>query len=145
MAQAGVRYLLKLNKFFKYHFPFILWMVIIFVQSSLPAIELPPVDIIGTDKLIHAGIYGLLGALCYISLIHVSKENIFTRFPLIWTAIIVSLYGASDEYHQSFVPYRSAEVLDWVADAVGAILIVLLIRYFLMKRFKFFGKIDYES
>ena len=115
-------------------------MVIIFVQSSLPAIELPPVDIIGTDKLIHVGVYGLLAALCYISLIHVTKENAFSRSPFLWTAIIVSLYGASDEYHQSFVTYRSAEFLDWIADFIGVIVMVVFIKYYLQNKHKLFGK-----
>ena len=115
-------------------------MVIIFVQSSLPAIELPPVDIVGTDKLIHVGVYGLLAGLCYVSLIHVSKVNIFTEFPYLWSVIIVSLYGASDEYHQSFVVYRSAEVLDWLADTIGAIIVVLLIKYCLQNKYKFLRK-----
>ena len=33
-----------------------------------------------------------------------------------------SFYGATDEWHQSFVPGRDADVRDLVADAVGAAL-----------------------
>jgi VanZ family protein len=29
-------------------------------------------------------------------------------------------YGVTDEWHQSFVPGRSADAIDLVADAVGA-------------------------
>jgi VanZ family protein len=36
------------------------------------------------------------------------------------TVLIATLYGVTDEYHQTFVPSRSAEGLDVVADAVGA-------------------------
>jgi VanZ family protein len=36
-----------------------------------------------------------------------------------------SLYGASDEIHQGFVPGRSPEVWDWVADTLGSIAGVL--------------------
>jgi VanZ family protein len=31
-----------------------------------------------------------------------------------------SLYGASDEWHQSFVVGRSSDILDWLADTSGA-------------------------
>ena len=35
---------------------------------------------------------------------------------------LASLYGATDEFHQSFVPGRDSDVLDWVADTLGAAL-----------------------
>ena len=35
-------------------------------------------------------------------------------------ATVVTLaYGASDEWHQSFVPLRDANVRDWFADMLG--------------------------
>ena len=124
--------------FFKYHFPFILWLLIIFVQSSLPAIELPKIDVISSDKLIHIGVYGFLAVLCYISIIHISKSNIFSAKPFIWAFLITSIYGASDEIHQYFVPNRSAEVLDWAADVIGAIIVVLIIKYYLQNKYILF-------
>jgi len=35
---------------------------------------------------------------------------------------VASAYGASDEWHQSFVPGRSSDVHDWYADSVGALI-----------------------
>ena len=37
-------------------------------------------------------------------------------------------YGATDEWHQSFVPGRETELGDWVADATGAAVALLLYR-----------------
>jgi VanZ family protein len=34
--------------------------------------------------------------------------------------LIAAAYGVSDEVHQSFVPMRSVEAMDVVADTVGA-------------------------
>ena len=34
---------------------------------------------------------------------------------------ISSLYGVTDEYHQLFVPGRSFDVLDMLADALGSV------------------------
>ena len=33
--------------------------------------------------------------------------------------VATSLYGATDEWHQSFVPMRDSDVRDWVADTLG--------------------------
>ena len=41
---------------------------------------------------------------------------------------LASFYGMTDEFHQSFVPFRYSHVLDWVADTVGAGLGVLLMQ-----------------
>ncbi len=40
--------------------------------------------------------------------------------------LIASLYGISDEFHQSFVG-RDATVRDWLADTVGAVVMAALI------------------
>jgi VanZ family protein len=106
----------------------------------MPGDFYPQVDIVNVDKILHMGIYGLLAMLCYISLIHTEKVNTFTANPLMWTLIIGSLYGVSDEFHQLFVPNRSCDFWDWVADASGVIIAVILIKNFLSKKMKLFGK-----
>ena len=37
-----------------------------------------------------------------------------------WAWAIAVAYAATDEWHQSFVPGRTADVGDWFADAAGA-------------------------
>ncbi len=39
---------------------------------------------------------------------------------MLLSAVSASLYGISDEIHQSFVPFREAEVADVIADILGA-------------------------
>jgi VanZ family protein len=71
------------------------------------------------DKVAHFSVYGLLGTL--------TLRGLGTRRWAHGLAIAaVSLFGASDEWHQSFVPGRSCEVADWVADTLGAALAVSL-------------------
>ncbi len=71
------------------------------------------------DKLVHFSVYGLLGTL--------TLRGLGPRRWAPGLAIAaVSLFGASDEWHQSFVPGRSCEVADWVADTLGAALAVSL-------------------
>ncbi len=39
---------------------------------------------------------------------------------------IASLYGITDEFHQSFTPGRSVELVDWLMDTCGATLAVFV-------------------
>jgi VanZ family protein len=132
-------------KFFKYHFPFYLWLVIIFLESSFPATVYPTIEIWSADKIVHIGVYGLLAALCYISLIHQKKFPFFTKNALLFTILIVSIYGATDEFHQYFVPNRDCEFWDWLADFFGAVIMILLIKYYLGKKWKLFSKTGADS
>jgi hypothetical protein len=38
---------------------------------------------------------------------------------LVFGAVFASAYGVSDEWRQSFVPNRSCDALDWLADGIG--------------------------
>jgi len=122
----------------KYHLLFFLFLAAIFIESSFPAETYPEVEIVGADKLVHIGVYGLLAFFCYLSLIHREKVSLFKMYPLIMTVVICSIYGASDEIHQFFVPNRDAEMWDWVADTAGALIAVIIIRYYLRKKYKMF-------
>jgi VanZ family protein len=125
-------------KFFKYHFLFFFWLAAIFVESSFPATAYPKIEIWSADKIVHIGVYGLLAALCYISLIHQSKFLILSRNAFLITIFIVSIYGASDEFHQYFVPNRDCEFWDWLADLAGGLIMIFLIKYYMGKKFSLF-------
>ncbi len=93
--------------------------LLIFILSSTPSTQFPDVDLPNLDKLIHMGVYGLLAACVAFAL--QGAHGLSKRFTLVATATcIAALYGVSDEWHQSFVPSRSPELLDLVADFVGA-------------------------
>jgi len=86
------------------------------------------------------GVFGLLAALCFISLVHFDIKSTFSRNAYLWTGILCIVYGASDEFHQYFVPNRSSEVQDWLADVAGILIMLLIIKYFLSARMKLFRK-----
>ncbi len=99
-------------------------MAIIFFLSSLPGDEIFLPDVVNIDKLLHAGIYGLLA----LTVLFTVLEKRYQRNPFAISLLIVlfcMLYGVSDEYHQSFVPYRTPSVADLVADTTGAVIAVL--------------------
>ena len=71
------------------------------------------------DKVVHFSLFGLLGTV-------VLRATLAMPRGWIWAVVIVSLFGLSDEWHQSFTPGRSVEFADWVADTLGAIVAVAL-------------------
>jgi VanZ family protein len=97
--------------------PLTLYCVFIFIQSQLPVpFEMP--DVSHFDKLLHFGAYGVMAILFYRTYLAGWPQAM--KRTLIWASVIsTALYGLSDEIHQFFVPARSADPLDWLADAVG--------------------------
>jgi len=79
----------------------------------------------GFDKVAHFGAFGLLATLW----IHALDRPGARRRALVLGVLIASLYGALDEYHQSFNPGRSVEFADWVADTLGALTAALAYRF----------------
>ena len=84
-------------------------------QSQYPlGIQLPP----PLDKVAHATVFGgLAWALDLALRLNRPDLPLYRRHLLVFVA--VSIYGATDEWHQLFVPGRSCEFGDWLADSVG--------------------------
>jgi VanZ family protein len=72
------------------------------------------------DKLLHAVEYAGLAALLVLGLTHLGTMGMRRAAQL--AILLAAAYGATDELHQAFVPGRSCDVRDWLADAIGAIL-----------------------
>ena len=97
--------------------PVIAYMAAIFVASSIPE---PPVPGGVPDVSLHeAGYFGL--ALLLVRALARGRWAGVTPRTLALAWIIAVAYGASDEWHQSFVATRHAEIRDWIADAIGAL------------------------
>lgn len=94
-------------------------MALLWLQSSQTWPQASPMlfdlaawlpDWLPPDKLIHAGLYAALAGLW-----------LWARPGRPWQALLLaSLYGAVDEWHQSWVPGRSSDSWDWLADTAGA-------------------------
>ena len=111
----------------RYLVPPVLWALLIFVVSSIPGNELQAPDIFQFDKLAHLGVYFVLALLVYRAL---RVKELFPRLHSHATSVtmlLIALYGASDEFHQVFVPGRSVDLFDWLADALGGVLCALVV------------------
>jgi VanZ family protein len=100
--------------------PAVAWMGLIFWLSSGPLPSTGGIEI--PDKVAHLVTWMVLGALLW-----------WASAPFgVWRGAMVAfiaaaLYGAADEVHQRFVPGRSADVADWLADVAGSCVALVLI------------------
>jgi VanZ family protein len=98
--------------------PAVVWALVIFVLSSIPGTNFPSVAVPQADKIVHTLTYAVLGALAFRG----ARSSALTRAPLATAAVavvITTLYGISDELHQTFTPNRTPDWHDVVADAFG--------------------------
>ena len=121
------------NKIALVYTPFVIYWIALFIATSIPAQSVPSFGV--SDKFSHFFAYLILAVLLHLTLSFQEKSVFLKRNAALLTSAIVLLYGVLDELHQMLVPGRSAEFLDWVADAAGALCGVLIIT-FLLKKFK---------
>jgi len=97
------------------------YMLIIFILSSMPYPPQPLPSKGGITFIEHVIEFGILGFLLLISF----RVKTTVRKAAILAILISILYGISDEIHQAFVPGRYSDIVDVLADSVGAIIAIV--------------------
>ena len=108
--------------------PAIAWAVALFALSSIPGDDLtmqPGVP--HFDKFAHLGLYVVFGVLLARAVPAGMSSPPGLPSARRWAGALAVLaigmvYGASDEWHQSFVAGRACSFWDWVTDCVGTAL-----------------------
>ena len=103
--------------------PVVAVAALIFTLSSFSQLPSPPSGV--SDKHEHFTIYFILGLTLVRALAGGRLSGVTFRAVLL-AAVLTSLYGISDEFHQSFVPGRDSSVFDWYADTTGAVAAAVL-------------------
>jgi VanZ family protein len=103
-----------------------LWAGIVAYLNQTPQFIDAPMPFPHLDKLVHFTEYGVLAVLLSFSLwvsgVRIGRAHLFSF-------LIIICLAALDEWHQQFVPGRSGNTLDWLADSISAcILSVLMYR-----------------
>ena len=109
--------------------PVIVYCGAIFAQSSFSTPSVVP-SFFMSDKLEHIAAYAVMAILFYRAFVR-QRVGASPVKNAVFAIACTVLYGISDEVHQSFVPARSAEVFDVIADAVGALAGVLIASRFI--------------
>ena len=101
--------------------PLILWLFPNTSQETLAVVHFI------TRKLAHFTEYAILGFLAARAFRTSPRPAISSRWFLI-SAILVVTYALVDEYHQSFVPTRTASVFDSLIDIAGGLTALIIVR-----------------
>ena len=118
------------KKFVHYWLPVCLLCTGIFIQSSFAVPDIGPDwllwEWLPLDKVAHGMIYAVLSALICRAFATLPPWQDRKVLLTVTGILLATLFGLSDEWHQSFVVARSADPSDFGADALGSILGALL-------------------
>jgi len=109
--------------------PLVLYWIVLLAATSFSTISVPTTDV--SDKIMHFIAYFGLGILLNLTLMFQNKYVNLKKKNWFNTIFIGSVYAALDEFHQYFIPGRSMEFLDFVADFFGLVLAVVFVLFLL--------------
>ncbi|NRA26522.1 MAG: VanZ family protein [Opitutales bacterium] len=98
--------------------------------SSFPGVGVTSFEFPHQDKLIHYLVFGLIAT----AWLRWLRTRMSVKKAAIAAWSITACFGLTDEIHQAFVPGRTMDVLDWLADALGALTAVLVYTYWPLYR-----------
>jgi VanZ family protein len=107
--------------------PAVVYVACVFVVGLLPRTPEAPPIVPYFDKVAHFVVFGLMQWVLLKPVRFMWSERSLD-WQLRWTLLVVVMLGAVLELAQSLTPTRSMEMLDWVADSLGALLVALLLR-----------------
>lgn len=103
-----------------------LYLVLLTILTIVPLDYLDKVKNI--DKLFHIGAYGLLSFILYFALYFQNKIILLKKYPGIFTFMFTAVIGSINELFQIFIPARTLNVLDILANLIGILLTIFIIK-----------------
>ncbi len=126
MKQASDKY--------KFFIPAGIWAIVIFSLSSARTNFNPAWNLLSLDKLGHLCFYLIQTCLLIWAFAKTDKWTKPNYKAVIFSMLLASAYGAAIEYWQAFLPHRSFDYADMLANCVGAIL-GFFVFYLLRKKY----------
>ena len=109
-----------MKKFFKFWFPVIVWMGVIFTFSSIPDLKSGLKEDFILRKIAHITEFAILTFLLFRAI------SVQGGKAIIYSLIIALFYAFSDEFHQSFVQGRECSFRDVGIDSVSILITISL-------------------
>lgn len=109
----------QLVKKYLYLTPPVLWAILIWYLTTTPQVVVTTEPWFQSALMMfsHFSFFGVLSALLYLS-----------RFATLDSIILTSLYGLIIEAYQLYIPGRSADVMDWILDTLGAFSFLFILK-----------------
>ncbi len=123
--------------FSRWIFPAWLWALFILAVTWYPKLTVPDTGIDAQDKIAHFVVFAILGifVLRAISKYEINRLSIAVK----GTILSCTIFALLDEVGQAFIPGRSADLYDGLANVGGILISTVLFRYILIplhKRFR---------
>ena len=105
----------------------VIWWISMFILTTIPTTNLPGIEVIGLDKVVHFILYGILTALLWRAL---AQRKYFGSQLMFMVVFTTTLYALFDEIHQPLVG-RTCSLFDFSADTLGILFVstILFIRH----------------
>lgn len=112
--------------FFFYHFPAIIYGLVVFLLSSVPGMNMPEYGFLLADKLLHFLEYALFAILIFRSFSQLFRKQKL-HYVIVASSFFLILFSLLDEYYQKYIPGRESDVADVILDVLGASLILFFL------------------
>lgn len=120
----------------RYYLPAMGWIILILFLCTMPGSSLPKAslfDKLHVDKIVHFFLFG--GTVILLAYGYYRQRGHISGKALLGIALVTGLYGLAIEFIQKyFTANRSFEIMDVVADTLGALMGAVIFR-FIGKRF----------
>ena len=110
----------------RYALPAFFWTMLITVLCLMPGKDLPSVSIVNFDKFVHISFFGMLNALYLRWAIFGNGLKIS---PLKITLFCIFYGGMIEVMQGTFYTDRHADLMDFIANSVGALIALYCIRF----------------
>lgn len=121
----------RFKKTLPYFTPAIVWGIFILYFSLMPGNEVPRFMVNLDDKIIHGGIYFISAGLIYLGFIRFNFNNPVSRAIVGLIVLLCIVYGGAIEVIQHyFIPRRTGDWYDFLANTTGSVVCVLLFAVF---------------